>query len=432
MIFKVDFEKAYDSVHWDYLYDVLLNFGFGDKWREWIQSCLNSSKGSVIVNGSPTSEFQFQRGLKQGDSLSSFLFILIMESLHISFQRVVDAGMFSGIAMGTSWQLSHLFYADDAVFIGQWNYSNIDIIVKDDILNKLSTRLSKWKMKALSIGGRLTLLKSVQGSMPIYHISLFKVPVKVLQKMESIRCHFFNGVDQNGKRPIWVKWNNVLAPKQKGGLGVLSLYSLNRALLFKWVWRFHTKKASLWAKVIIASYKKDRKWVGYFLLAGCVEKGEVSKLAYPRIHALEIQKDITIAEKMSHEILGYSFRRNPRSGIEQTQSDNLLAHLEGVNLVDMRDRWSWSLDGSGEFSVASVRMLIDDHRLHNVSTKTRWTNIVPIKINVHAWKVKLDCLPTRFNISRRGMEIDSILCPFCDAAVESTSHIFFKCNIAKE
>ncbi|GJW91789.1 RNA-directed DNA polymerase, eukaryota, reverse transcriptase zinc-binding domain protein [Tanacetum coccineum] len=59
MIFKVDFEKAYDSVRWDYLDDVLKNFGFGSKWRGWIQNCLHSSRGSILVNGSPTSEFQF-------------------------------------------------------------------------------------------------------------------------------------------------------------------------------------------------------------------------------------------------------------------------------------------------------------------------------------------------------------------------------------
>ncbi|GJW66725.1 RNA-directed DNA polymerase, eukaryota [Tanacetum coccineum] len=92
MIFKVDFAKAYDSVRWDFLDDVLLSFGFGLKWRSWILGSLSSGKASVLVNGSPTSEFQFHCGLKQGDPLAPYLFILVMESLHLSFARVVEAG----------------------------------------------------------------------------------------------------------------------------------------------------------------------------------------------------------------------------------------------------------------------------------------------------------------------------------------------------
>ncbi|GKC73204.1 RNA-directed DNA polymerase, eukaryota, reverse transcriptase zinc-binding domain protein, partial [Tanacetum coccineum] len=97
--------------------------------KGWIQNCLNSSKGSILVNGSPTEEFQFYKGLKQGDPLSPFLFILVMESLHISFQRVVDVGMFTGIKLSSLLNISHLFYADDAIFLGQWNDSNIDTLV---------------------------------------------------------------------------------------------------------------------------------------------------------------------------------------------------------------------------------------------------------------------------------------------------------------
>ncbi|GJY06814.1 RNA-directed DNA polymerase, eukaryota, partial [Tanacetum coccineum] len=97
LVFKIDFEKAYDSVRWDFVGEILQKFGFGRKWCKWIQSCLHSSRGSVLVNGSPTQEFQFHKGLKQGDPLSPFLFIMVMESLHISFQRVVDAGLFKGI-----------------------------------------------------------------------------------------------------------------------------------------------------------------------------------------------------------------------------------------------------------------------------------------------------------------------------------------------
>ena len=112
-------------------------------------------------------------------------------------------------------------------------------------------------MKTLSIGGRLTLLKSVIGSMPIYHMSIFMVPMKVLHRMESIRCHFFNGIDLDSKKSIWVKWNNVLTSKEKGGLGVSSLYALNRALMFKWVWRFKSDTTSFLASFIKAMHGSD-------------------------------------------------------------------------------------------------------------------------------------------------------------------------------
>nr|GEZ99325.1 RNA-directed DNA polymerase, eukaryota [Tanacetum cinerariifolium] len=121
MFFKVDFAKAYDSVRWDYLLDVLEAFGFGHVWCSWIRGTLCSSKASILVNGSPFQEFSCYRGLKQGDPLAPYLFILIMESLHLSFSRVVDEGLFKGIQLSGSISLSHLFYADDAMFIWEWS-----------------------------------------------------------------------------------------------------------------------------------------------------------------------------------------------------------------------------------------------------------------------------------------------------------------------
>nr|GEX47024.1 RNA-directed DNA polymerase, eukaryota [Tanacetum cinerariifolium] len=99
-----------------------------NEWCYWIQSCLKSSRRSIIINGSPTDEFQFFRGLKQGDPLSPFLFILIMESLHLSFEKVVEAGLFNCIQLSSSVQISHMFYADDAVFLGQWCDRNISTL----------------------------------------------------------------------------------------------------------------------------------------------------------------------------------------------------------------------------------------------------------------------------------------------------------------
>nr|GEX72061.1 RNA-directed DNA polymerase, eukaryota [Tanacetum cinerariifolium] len=130
IIFKVDFEKAFDSVRWDFLDDVMANFGFGTRWRDWILSCLKSSRGSILVNGSPTMEFQFYKGLKQGDLLSPFLFILVMESLNLSLHNVVSAGLFKRVNLDNLLQLSHLFYACVVVFVGQWCDSNLFTIIR--------------------------------------------------------------------------------------------------------------------------------------------------------------------------------------------------------------------------------------------------------------------------------------------------------------
>ncbi|GKA81332.1 RNA-directed DNA polymerase, eukaryota [Tanacetum coccineum] len=449
-IFKIDFEKAYDSVRWDFLGDVLNRFGFGAKWCGWIQECLRSSRGSVLVNGSTTEEFQFYKGLKQGDPLSPFLFILVMESLHLSFKRVEDAGMFNGIKINSSMTLSHMFYADDAIFMGQWSKRNIDTLMYmlkcferasglsinlsksklmglavsiekveevtrhigcgilntpfsflgskvggcmsrikswDEVIDKMVNRLSKWKMKTLSIGGRLTLLKAVFGSMPIYHMSIFKVPMLVLQRMESIRCHFFNGNDLDSKRSIWVSWNKVLTSKEKGGLGVSSLFALNRALMFKWVWRFFNQSDSLWVRVIHAIHGVDGR-IGRAGNVGPTSdligngsntsfwkdrwRGEQRlKEVFPRIYALEVNKHISVAFKFEQTSLSSSLRRMPRSGIESEQWDHLLDSLEGVMLSPSEDRWSWDLNGSGEFSVASARRYIDNNRLPDISSKNK-------------------------------------------------------------
>ena len=74
--------------------------GFGHKWSSWIRALLSSARASVLVNGSPTNEFIVHRGLRQGDPLSPFLFILAMEGLHMAIHRAREANVFRGIRIG--------------------------------------------------------------------------------------------------------------------------------------------------------------------------------------------------------------------------------------------------------------------------------------------------------------------------------------------
>nr|GEV77472.1 hypothetical protein [Tanacetum cinerariifolium] len=148
------------------------------------------------------------------------------------------------------------------------------------------------------------------------------------------------------------------------------------------------------------------------------------KLTYPRLYALEVDKNIIVADKLGQATLAGTFRREPRSGIEAVQLAKLEDQLEDVQLVNKRDMWSWSLNGSGEFFVASIRRLLDDIRLSEVSFLTTWIKAVPIKVNILAWNVRLNSLPSRVNISRRVIDINSILCPICKREVESVNHVF--------
>nr|GEZ59336.1 RNA-directed DNA polymerase, eukaryota [Tanacetum cinerariifolium] len=119
-------------------------------------------------------------------------------------------------------------------------------------------------------------------------------------------------------------------------------------------------------------------------------------------------------------------------GVEMEQFRALSIVIEGVLLHDMVDRWKRALKGSGEFSVASARKFIDNSRLIGSPKKTRWIKMVPIKVNILAWKVQFDLLPTRLNLSRRDIEIQNICCPVCIKQVESMNHLFFACSLARD
>ncbi|XP_058733478.1 secreted RxLR effector protein 78-like [Vicia villosa] len=90
VVMKVDFEKAYDCVSWDFLRFMLVKMGFGLKWLSWMESCIFSSHTSIIINGSTTKDFRVEKGLRQGDPISPFLFVLVTEALTSLMKKAVE------------------------------------------------------------------------------------------------------------------------------------------------------------------------------------------------------------------------------------------------------------------------------------------------------------------------------------------------------
>ena len=114
---KLNIEKAYDHVDWSFLLAVLGKMGFGGKWCRWIKLCLSIVSFSVLVNGNSTGLFQGSRGLRQGDPLSPYLFVIVMETFSVLMNRAIVGGFLMSCMVrgrrGEGVQITHLLFVDD-------------------------------------------------------------------------------------------------------------------------------------------------------------------------------------------------------------------------------------------------------------------------------------------------------------------------------
>lgn len=116
MILKRDFSKAYDTVDWSCLLHIMECVNINQHWIRWIKAILETTRMSVLVNGSPTEEFTPKRGIRQGDPLVSYLFLPIGELLSRLIDRALSIGVYQGIKFEFHNNvISHFQYADDAV-----------------------------------------------------------------------------------------------------------------------------------------------------------------------------------------------------------------------------------------------------------------------------------------------------------------------------
>jgi len=315
---KVDFEKAYDSVRWEFLYNMLLRMGFHNLWITWIRGCLESTSVSVLVNGSPTEEFKPTRGLKRGDPLVPFLFLVVAEVLGGIVRQARKTNLLTGLKIGRKEiEVCILQFTDDTIFLCEDSLNNVvtlKVILRgfelasslkinfhksklaginvqsnvfacytktlnctqmgisfkylglevgknprkkqfwEPVINKIKARLSVWKGRFLTMAGRICLINSVITAILLYYLSLFRAPDPLYKRITSIQRRFLWGWGSVNKSISWISWKDVCRPREEGGLGLREIHKFNHALLAKWIWCYISQEVGRWKEILDSKY----------------------------------------------------------------------------------------------------------------------------------------------------------------------------------
>lgn len=129
VVVKIDLAKAYDRLRWSFIRSVLMDFNLPHNVVEVIMNCITTSKMRTLWNGTMTDSFEPSRGIRQGDPLSPYLFVLCMECLTYIIEEAVAVGAWTLISLTHDGpQLSHLLFADDVVLFGEASFEQAEVM----------------------------------------------------------------------------------------------------------------------------------------------------------------------------------------------------------------------------------------------------------------------------------------------------------------
>ncbi|GJZ09261.1 hypothetical protein Tco_0543544, partial [Tanacetum coccineum] len=190
-----------------------------------------------------------------------------------------------------------------------------------------------------------------------------------------MRSHFFWGRNSDQRKMAWVSWDSVMASYSRGGRLILEVWfeplvHINCCYIPSYKSSVHSHFCS---KKHVGNGASTRFWEDLWL------DNQLLSSRFPRLYALENFKNVAISDRWNDVAWFWQWRREVRGGVEQTQLDGLSALLENITLSSERDRWWWSLDPNGIFSVKLTRQWIDNVVLPSAQLSTRWNKLVPRK-----------------------------------------------------
>ncbi|XP_071727135.1 uncharacterized protein [Rutidosis leptorrhynchoides] len=395
IIFKVDFEKAFDSLNWCFLFVVMKSMGFENKWIKWIRACLKSASISILVNGSPTKEFSLGRGVRQGDPLSPFLFILAAEGLNILTKAATEKGLFRGVEIGNDKVLvSHLQFTDDTIFFGEWGR-----------MNALNLR-NLLKCFELSSGLKVNFQKSCLYGVGIEFDEVTRVANHIGYQAEKFPFVYLG-------LPIGNKMKKI-----EGLVSGFSLDDMQVAFSNSFIKQLgNGNNTSFW----------HEDWI----------RNDKLCILFPRLYRLESEIEATMQQRIQKNSDGFvcvwDWRRQP-SGQTATEFVNLCDLISSASLFeDVKDNWSWAFSSNGLFTIKKLTSIIDEQSWGSTAQQPTLRNkLVPKKVEVFIWRVQNKRLPVKLELDKRGLDLHSVRCPNCDDDLESLEHAHVECKHVKE
>ncbi|KAH1194450.1 putative ribonuclease H protein [Glycine max] len=349
-------------------------------------------------------------------------------------------------------------------------------MVWEPLINKFKAKLSKWNQKYLSMGGKVTLIKSVLNALPIYLLSFFKIPQRIVDKLVSLQRTFMWGGNQHHNRISWVKWADICTPKIDGGLGIKDLSKFNTTLRGRWIWDLVSKNKQLWARILTSKYGglidlqngRDKGWHSQWWKdlrklyhqpefqiihqnmtwkVGCGDKvrfwqdswlgqGGSLQQKYNQLFVISRQQNLPISKmgKFYQNTWNWDFKW--RRNLFDHKNEQAIAFIDDISAISihqqLQDSMMWKAGPTGIYSTKSAyRLLLPTNRPghHSRNFKILWKLKIPPRAELFSWRLFRDRLPTRANLLRRHVALQDTMCSLCGNHQEEAGHLFFHCRM---